>query len=58
MLAMFEALSDFLVLLMRLVDRYEGNSFVCAQIARLEGLIRGVLLGIVSLSFVFFSLLS
>ena len=43
------ALSDLVVLLVHLVDRYECNRLVCAQIARVEGLVGGVLLGMVSL---------
>ena len=50
MLVVISALSDLLVvLLVHIMDWYERNRLVCAQIARVEGLIGGVLLGMVSL---------
>ena len=50
MLVEIFALSDLVVLLLvHLVDRYECNRLVCAQIARMEGLVDFVLLGMVSL---------
>ena len=49
MLMVLFALIALVVLLVHLVDRYECNWLVCAQIARMERLINWVLLGMISL---------